>query len=334
MPIHVVFPALRTFSGTDVYTERVCSALNDYGLEARIEWLDRRYEFFPPSLRLRSPGRRADIVHANTWSAWGLRHYGKKLVVTEHHCVTDPWYSPHKSRLQAIYHQWVAHFEKLGLESADAVLVYSHFTRNALKRTFDLTPDYQIHNWIDTERYTPGPQPMQRNSTFKLLFVGNQTRRKGADLLIPLMHRLGNQFTLRMTGGRRPTSEPLPSNITQLPHLTEDELVAEYQRCDALLFPSRYEGFGYAMAEAMSCGKPVIAFDNGVADELLVHGQEGFLLPIDDLDALQEACERLAAEPLLLKSLGEAAREAAVVRFSRDRAVRQYIEMYEQVLAQ
>src|SRR5207244_2734485 len=103
---------------------------------------------------------------------------------------------------------------------------------------------------------------------------------KGADLLPQIMVKLDpREYVLYYTTGLRtkiPKEFNLPHMIP-LGKLSEEELIVEYNKCDALLFPSRFEGFGYAVAEAMACGKPIIAFKNSSIPELIINDEKGLI---------------------------------------------------------
>jgi glycosyltransferase involved in cell wall biosynthesis len=90
-----------------------------------------------------------------------------------------------------------------------------------------------------------------------------------------------------------------------LGRLSEKELIDEYQKCDALLFPSRFEGFGYVALEAMSCGKPVVATDSSSIPEVVENGVSGLLCPIDDIEAFVNACSQLEENKELCVKTGE-----------------------------
>jgi glycosyltransferase involved in cell wall biosynthesis len=73
------------------------------------------------------------------------------------------------------------------------------------------------------------------------------------------------------------------------------DLPALYSRAEALLFPSRDEGFGLPVLEAMACGCPVVSSDRGALPEVL--GPGGLAFPVEATDDMEEALERLLSEP-------------------------------------
>ncbi|MDW6020965.1 glycosyltransferase [Mesorhizobium sp. BAC0120] len=101
------------------------------------------------------------------------------------------------------------------------------------------------------------------------------------------------------------------------------------QRADISVLSSRYEGFPNALLEAMQIGRACISFDcpSGPRD-LVAHGQSGWLVPAEDVDALAQALQQLAADSDLRRRLGT---EAAKVndRYSQDRIYGLWLRMIE-----
>ena len=64
------------------------------------------------------------------------------------------------------------------------------------------------------------------------------------------------------------------------------DVAALYRRCNVVVHPARWEGFGLAMLEGMLAGRPVVAADAGSAPELVADGMTGLLFPPDDAEAL------------------------------------------------
>ena len=334
-PLKVWLPALRTHTGTDVFTIRLAEGLQRVGVEAEISWFDRRYEFFPDLLKRVPAPAGTQIIHANAWNAFAFKRKNIPLVVTEHHCVLDPRFQPFTSTLQRLYYRTVVtRCLKKSFAIATAITCVSNCTAQGLQMAFGIKNSLIISNGIDTDFFSPINRDTDtREKLFRLLFVGNLSRRKGADLLPQLMTDLGTEFELRYTSGLRMNKGLLNnSNCVALGKLSAESLRDEYRACDALLFPTRFEGFGYAAAEAMACGKPVIGFAGHALDELIDNEKTGLLVPLNDIDALEVACRRLANDPDLCLKMGHAARQGILLDFSEEKTINSYTQLYKSLI--
>jgi len=328
------FPSIRVDSGADVYVTRLASVLRNKGIAAEITWFEKYFEFSPIFLAGTKPPPGTDIIHANSWNAFAFKRDGIPLVATEHHCVTDPAFRPYKSILQHGYHELlIKQYEKASFRKADAIIAVSKFTAGRLHRIFGLANATVIHNWVDTKKFNTRPGDGNNKGVFKLLFVGNQSRRKGWDLVGPILEALGSGYRIEVTSGLRKQA-PVDSrkNIVTLGRLHENDLVRAYQDCDALLFPSRYEGFGYVALEAMACGKPVIAANNSALPEVVADGITGILCAPDDIDCYVTACRKLKQDQHLREAMGGNGRKRALEVFSEEVLIQQYLSLYEALL--
>jgi len=103
---------------------------------------------------------------------------------------------------------------------------------------------------------------------------------------------------------------------------------------DIVALPARFgEGCPNALLEAMAAGKPVVAARTGGIPEVVVDGKTGILVPREDVDALQAALRRLAADPALRASMGAAGRERAQSEFSAAKQVESYQALYSELIA-
>jgi len=313
----VWFPAIRCGSGADVFTERLCRALNDQGIRAEITWLPHRAEYAPWSVPVPKPPAWANVVHINSWLPPRFVPAGLPVVATVHSCVHDPALLPYKSRLQALYHKhWIHPIEAANLKRADCVIAVSHYTAAQVETSFGVHDIQVIHNGIDCQMFTPSTRNAP-NRPFRLLYVGNWSARKGVDLLAPIMERLGDDFILQYTVDRNGAHRRfrLPSNSVCLGRLTGKALVRAYQEADALLFPSRLEGLPLVPLEAMACGLPVIAARTSSLPEVVEDEVTGFLCPRDDVIAFVAQIRRLAKNPAAWYAMRQAARQQAITRF-------------------
>ena len=88
---------------------------------------------------------------------------------------------------------------------------------------------------------------------------------------------------------------------------------------DLFLLPSETESFGLAALEALACEVPVIASRVGGVPEVVGDGENGFLLPVGDVDGMAEAALSLLRDEDRRRAFGVAGRRWAETRFSRER---------------
>jgi starch synthase len=334
--MRVWLPAVRTGTGTDVFTTRLDTALRASGIESTITWFPAWQELMPELMRLMAVPHGTDVIHANGWLASPFLGRGVPIVATAHHLVHDPAYGPYRSTTQALYHNWHIRWrETRVLRESDAVTAISHYVAGTVRDFCGRNDVAVIPNWVDTARYVPDPSvDTDRTWPFRLLMVGNHSRRKGFDLLPELARELGPGFEVRCTGGLRVAQTTAIPNVEMLGRLTEAELIHEYQQCDAVLSLSRYEGFGYTALEGMACAKPFIGFRTSGLTEVVKDGVTGFLEPVDDVLALAARCRSLRNNKSLRQSMGVAGRERAIEKFAAPPAIRAYIATYHAAIQQ
>jgi glycosyltransferase involved in cell wall biosynthesis len=151
-----------------------------------------------------------------------------------------------------------------------------------------------------------------------LLAMGRLERQKGFDLLIDAFGRIARErpdWDLTIVG-EGPLRNELESRIDAvgltgriaLPGRSGDP-ARWYERADAFVMSSRFEGFPNALVEAMASGLACVSFDctTGPSD-LIAHGESGLLVRPLDVDALAEAMRCVTGDPAMRERLGQAAR--------------------------
>ena len=285
--IGVWFPTVRTNTGTDVFTERLVAGLKKEGIRAEITWLPLRAEYCPWSVPIPKAPSWATVVHVNTWLHSRFLPKNLPVVATLHHSIHDPELRPYKGWLRAMYHQyWIAPNERRVMKKANQVIAVSQFVADMAKKTLCDVPMQVIYNGIDTDKFKPDPNVKKPHKPFRLLYVGSWITRKGVDLLAPIMRELGDDFVLHYTGGEAAEKDKpaMPPNMVDIGRLTSDEVVIAMQNADAFLFPTRSEGFGLVVVEAMACGLPIIASHGTCIDELVAHGVNGLLCKRNNIE--------------------------------------------------
>ncbi len=296
MSLQVLLISLRGNSGSDRYYELLNKALNSFSsLNSDLIFLPSFLEILPfliPQYLRKLNLTHYSIIHTNSEFGHFFRTKNKILINTIHHNIFESQYREYTSIPQKIFHQfWIKPNLKKSLTTAHATIAVSNYTKQSTMKKFALGQNSidLIYNGIDTNQFTKTNPLKKKSAKIRLLFVGNNIRRKGFDMLPVIMEKLGTEYELYFTTGLRNIKSfhrqhHLPQNMFPLPQLSTEELVNEYNKCDALLFPSRLEGFGYCIAEALSCGKPVITTNCSAMPELIKNGINGFLCNLDDIN--------------------------------------------------
>jgi glycosyltransferase involved in cell wall biosynthesis len=297
------------------------------------------YPLFAPTLPFaawREVGL-ADVVHAHGVLCEGsvaallaARARGKGTVVTEH--VGEV---PYESRLlRAAQSAAFVSIGRVVLRSARRVLVLNERVENEMRRLDRNAAIVRLWNGVDTELYRPaaGHEDRQRlrdrlgwaGSRKRLLLVGRLVEKKGVGIAAAAAAELGDDYELLLVGPGT-VREPLPPNVVMTGVQPPSRVAEMYRAADALLLPSRGEGFPLAVQEALASGLPV------------------FVPPEPELTALLagcgEAAQFVAAEP---SAIAEAVRRffrngvdvaGAAAAFARDRfswqtIVEQHLRIY------
>jgi glycosyltransferase involved in cell wall biosynthesis len=168
-----------------------------------------------------------------------------------------------------------------------------------------------------------------------LLFVGDVTHDKGAEVLLQAYNELNTQIPLVLIG--RPLlanlSKRLSTNVLLMGAWPRDAVIGAWKRCTIGLIPSIVaETFGIVALEAMSMGKPVIATRSGGLTDVVVDGKTGLLIAPGDPHALREAMQFLLDDPEQCASMGAQAKQR-VVRFQAKTVVSQIEQAYQELLS-
>jgi glycosyltransferase involved in cell wall biosynthesis len=153
-----------------------------------------------------------------------------------------------------------------------------------------------------------------------LLCVGRLAQQKGIDVAVRALakireHEPAAVLVVLGEGTERAHLEALAGEGVLLPGRVGD-VASWYRRAEVLVHPSRWEGFGLALLEAMLAGKPVVATRVSSAPEIVTDGETGLLVPPDDPPALAEAVVGLLADPARAAAMGQAGLARARSEFS------------------
>lgn len=331
----VWLPSIRSNSGSDVYVERLAELLGSVGCDVHVSWFDLKYELLPWRLKSVRPPPGTDLIHANSWSAFAFARDELPLVVTVHHCVRHTGYPAWKGALRALYHDyWIGEFEARSFARANAILCGSESAAAEVGREFGLGAKIEvIEYWLDSAKYSRIERA--EGAAPRVLWVGNLSSRKGADLLPAFRKQLDPSIELNIVAGRRAQGaglEGLGANVKVWPRLSEEKLIELYRGCEVTVSLSRHEGFGYTALEAMACGRPVVAFDVTGLRDVVSQGVTGVLCAPEDVEGAARACNHLVSHQEEALAMGAAGRVRSLERFSSERAAAEYLAVYRRML--
>jgi starch synthase len=249
----------------------------------------------------------ADLVHCHTWythfgGILAKRNYGIPLVITVHSLEPlRPW---KREQLGGGYDfsLWV---EKTALEMADAIIAVSGETKHDIERLFNVDPPrvHTIYNGIDLDEYhkVESIAALQRYGIDQkkpyLLFVGRIARQKGIIHLVRAIQFMDPGFQIVLCAGAPDTPEIAEemksaveqakakrSDIIWIEEMVDKNTVIElYSHAAVFCCPSIYEPFGIINLEAMACETAVVASAVGGIKEVVVDGETGFLVPLEQM---------------------------------------------------
>jgi len=317
--------------------------LSHLGVQSDLIPFSPHWEFFPWGLewkaqKIMTERPLCDLVHTHAEYGRLFRRKGKPLVITLHHSSMDRDYLASLPLPTRVHHQFLLKsYVRRAINLADKLVAVSFHTQSAYLKIFDKDLEIQvIHNGIDPKTFRPvGVEPRSTDGQVVIFFSGNHTRRKGFDLLAPVMKRLGNNFVLRYTGGIRQSGAVALDvhNMQCLGHLSEEQLLVEINKADISFQPSRREGFGFSILEAMACGKPVVSTDCSAIPELIEHGKGGYLCEVDSVEQMVSAIRNVAQSIELRRKMGAHNRQVVLKRFTLEQMASQYFNLYQSLLS-
>jgi Glycosyltransferase len=224
--------------------------------------------------------------------------------------------------------------EKLLALRTDVIIHISDYEYEAaLKFGLPSNKSVVVHNGVSSA--PPASQEPFRlaKDEINLLFVGRFDRQKGFDRLLEVFneHRFENVRLYLVGEAVLSQSEyRYPDNAVRVGWVDHSEIDRYMKACDALIVPSRWEGFGLVAIEALRNRKPVIASKRGALPEIIEHGVNGYLFDFDDKEQLAGIVRSLDKREL--ETLGQAGERLFREKFHADRMNRQIERLYENVL--
>lgn len=329
----VLMPIIKGGGGFEVYQNLLSDVMKSRGYSVKVKYFSEIFSFFPQLINVfYRPLIKYDLIHTIPDYGFVFKNWGRKLLLTNHHLVFDGNYLEKCHLVKRLYYcLLLKRYFKLSIEHAQGIVSVSRYSKRIFEHFFKGVKTHLIYNGIDTQKFKPVKTDRKDNKV-RLLFVGNLIKRKGADLLPKIMGKIGENYELFYTSGLRTNRKFTQRNMHPLGKLDETRLVEEYNKCDIFLFPTRLEGFGLAVAEAMACGKPVITTNCSSMPELIINGRGGFLCQSDNVGGFAGKIAFLARHIELRKKMGKFNRKRILENFTLETMGKKYDDLYKKLV--
>lgn len=207
---------------------------------------------------------------------------------------------------------WMRDRLQAPLRAASGIAGIGSGAVDAYRRLFPGKPVHNIPYFCDLAPYAAAraAAPPRTGETVDVLFSGQLIERKGVDVLLdaftPAARAHGRLRLLLLGGGpaRQRLEASVPADLRErvlfIGHREPDQLPDVFARADVFCLPSRHDGWGVVVNEALGAGLPVLVSDAvGAGRDLVRDGENGFVTPAGDAGALAIALERIAADDAL-----------------------------------
>ena len=229
-------------------------------------------------------------------------------------------------------------------EGVKADLINYNITRKPLQ-----VLGYGNIRGIDLDHYRRSPEVMEKALTlrkpnlFTFVFIGRVVRDKGIDELVEaftLLHSEHPQTRLILVGRTEDNLDPVSPNtrrtIASHPAIeavgNQSDVRPWLAASDALVFPSYREGFPNVVIEAGALDLPSIVTDINGSREIIVHGQNGIIVPPRNAQALLQAMTQFVQNPQATQAMALKARQMIASRFEKSFVQKCLFDYYQKIL--
>lgn len=285
------------------------------------------FGFAASVFRVRRIIKSSDIVHALDGWPYGvvaaLASFGlkKKLIIT----------AIGSGAVAPLYNFWRRSLTRWAYRRADVLTAISRNTKNEILR---VVPDLDIkviNHGVNFSKFQD-TSPKLQDTRYRpyILSVGTLKKRKGYEYSIKAFAEVAERFPelkyiivgkgeekenlkFQVSSSKpspRAQAEGLQDRVIFLDNLSEEELIGLYHNAELfILLPQDVnkdmEGFGLVFLEAAACGLPVVATKNGSAEDAVLDGQNGILVPPQNAAAAAEALIKILSDSLLKESMSK-----------------------------
>ncbi len=238
---------------------------------------------------------------------------------------------------------------RFGVLESDAVTAVSEWLRTVTLEQLSIEREISvIPNFVDASRFaatasttvSTGAHAAGGEAVPVLVHVSNFREIKRPFDVVEVFRQVSLRRPCRLLlVGDGPELQPVEQRLIELGLRSRVDLVGQVDAieqqltsADVFLLTSEQESFGLAALEALAAGVPVIASRAGGLPEVVEDGRTGLLYEVGDTAGMAAGVLELLADPERRRRLGDAGREVAFAKYSRERAVERYRQVYLEVI--
>jgi glycosyltransferase involved in cell wall biosynthesis len=274
--------------------------------------------------------RRARMMGAKTVLERGSSHmlYQRKILEEEYRQF---------GLKKEVVHPKVVERELTEYQEADYISIPSRFVKETfIQQGIPAAKLIQTPYGVDLSNFHPVPK---QDNIFRIIYCGGLSIRKGIPYLLQAFSELRlKDAELWLIGSITAEIKPFlrqfssPAIVHKGP-FPEPDLYKYYSQGSVFCLASIEEGFGMVTIQAMACGLPVICTTNAGAADIIREGQNGFILPIRDVEAIKEKILYFYENPEAGRDMGESARQGVQAGFSWSDYGHKMIAAYQKILS-
>ena len=200
---------------------------------------------------------------------------------------------------------------------------------------------------VDIDKFNPirFANIKKNNDVFRFVFVGRIVGDKGINELVDAFVKLNKEYPatqLTLVGTYEENLDPVKPDTLKLIETYScidaygpkfgDDLLMEYMKSDCFVMPSYREGFPNTVMEAGAMGLPSVVTDINGSREIIIHGENGLIVPSKDTDALYEAMKQMLLDNNMRKKMAANARPLINSRFEKSFVQKCLIDFYAEIL--
>ncbi|MFZ4698711.1 MAG: glycosyltransferase family 4 protein [Candidatus Methylumidiphilus sp.] len=224
---------------------------------------------------------------------------------------------------------------RFSLWSADGIKLLTEGQRKTLDLRYKEKKIFCYHDFVPTNYFSDATGRVEKY----ILFAGYPFYLKGVDTLIRAFEMITDQFPdfeLRLIGHRLEEEAQrclgiCHNRVKFYKGMHFDEIHQHILNCYCFVLPSRTEGMGRVLIEAMASGKPIIGSLVGGIPDLIEDGNNGFLFQPEDIDDLAKKLAQLLSDPQLAHDIGLRGKSIVEEKFSAEKYIHYFHKMIAEV---